>query len=395
MGGGEGGGNTWVILKTGGIYTYTADGTVDHLTPEFTQNRHSQNFLGAHAWNGHILLPLGGGGLMELYQGQLRDISLSQSLPELTDLHGPVVAITSSATEVYILVLDSANTKYYLLLGRYAVFDGVADWRWHQLGEVSYTTGTKQEHATLFYDASRDDRRRVWIGVYSSGSNLYPYFICTGDVADDAGDGFTNDTDGQAVTVDWDGNFPHVEKSFSKVDFEVDNLGAGGRLFTVAYSIDGAAYATDLTDSAGNADGVVDTTGETQTLTFPRGKSGKKITLRFIPALTTVGTTSPELLSFRVTAQLRPDAIKMLPLSAVLEDQQLLLNGTIGGTPKADLSQLKTWDNQAAEVRVSGPDGNNYDCVFLPGSLRVTELAHEPGRRPSYRADFVVAEVAR
>ena len=58
---------------------------------------------------------------------------------------------------------------------------------------------------------------------------MTPKFIPVGNAGDDKTDGYTNDTDCEAVLTAYDGNLPRVDKHFAEMEVESKNLGAGGR----------------------------------------------------------------------------------------------------------------------------------------------------------------------
>ena len=116
--------------------------------------------------------------------------------------------------------------------------------------------------------------------------------------------------------------------------------------------------------------------------------------LKFKPLGSSITTTSPELLSFRVKMQLRPSPSKLLPLTVYLSQRQQLLNGAVGGKPKGDLGQLREWDAGANDLILYTPEsGTARNVVFLPGTLVEEEVALEKGRSPEYRVSFTLAEV--
>jgi hypothetical protein len=107
-----------------------------------------------------------------------------------------------------------------------------------------------------------------------------------------------------------------------------------------------------------------------------------------------VGTTAAELHSFRLKAQLRPDATKLYPLTVYLAGKQQTLNGAVSGNPKADLKQLRLWDNAPADLVFGTPDKQDAKSViFMPGSLKEQEAHHEHGRVSEYYIQFTLAEV--
>ena len=69
-----------------------------------------------------------------------------------------------------------------------------------------------------------------------------------------------------------------------------------------------------------------------------------------------------------------------------------LLNGTTAGRVAGDLAQLRTWDGQAAAVTVVDTEGTSRNYVFLSGTLKITELRKEVGRRPEYLVEALLAE---
>ena len=387
-------GTTLIVCKTNGLWAYYPSGDVENLTPEFENMAHPDNFRGAFNWNGHVLLPLGAGGMMDLWEGEIRDVSMLLYAPEQTALHGRVCAIHGEPTKLYILLLDPSSTKkYYILMAEWAEFEGTETFRWHHVGEITYTTSTVEEHAALMamgIPSGTIVHHRLWVGIESAGSNAEPYLLP--DV-DDVDDGFTNDTDALVQFTIHDKNFPQVNASYATLDVESANLGIGGRQWEFEFRKDKGSWLSTLSDAAGNADGVVDVS-PTQTMNFPDDTTAKLLEVRAYPKLTSVGITSPELLSFRVTYQLRFDQLELIPVQIHIADGLMGLNGAIGACrPKADLAQLRTWDRDAAAVKVVDAEGTSHDCVFVPGAMKVQRIRHAPGQRPEYVVSCVLAEV--
>ena len=379
--------DTILVTKTDGIYSYTTDGQVRNLTTLFRQFGHTDNFRGAYVWNGHILLPLGGGGLLDFNYANatVRDVSLSKLAPEQTALHGPVIAMHGDPTHLFALIKDSSANYYYAMQANEVEHEGSMEFRWHVLAKLGAGGTLYPSRANLMVDTSRSDRRRLWIGYEENSVSSMPYYFAFGDTGNDEDDGYTNDTDAYADTVKWDANLPRVSKRYESIELETRNLGAGGRQITVQYKLDNADAWTTL-------DTVTDS--PIQTLNFPLGTTGKTLELRLTPALTSVGTTPAELHSFRLKAQLRPDATKLYPLTVYLAGKQQTLNGSIGGNPKADLKQLRAWDDAPADLIFGTPDKQDAKSViFMPGSLKEQEAHHEHSRVAEYYVTFTLAEV--
>ena len=379
--------DTILVTKTDGIYSYTTDGQVRNLTTLFRQFGHTDNFRGAYVWNGHILLPLGGGGLLDFNYANatVRDVSLSKLAPEQTALHGPVIAMHGDPTHLFALIKDSSANYYYAMQANEVEHEGSMEFRWHVLAKLGAGGTLYPSRANLMVDTSRSDRRRLWIGYEENSVSSMPYYFAFGDTGNDEDDGYTNDTDAYADTVKWDANLPRVSKRYESIELETRNLGAGGRQITVQYKLDNADAWTTL-------DTVTDS--PIQTLNFPLGTTGKTLELRLTPALTSVGTTPAELHSFRLKAQLRPDATKLYPLTVYLAGKQQTLNGSISGNPKADLKQLRAWDDAPADLIFGTPDKQDAKSViFMPGSLKEQEAHHEHSRVAEYYVTFTLAEV--
>ena len=379
--------DTILVTKTDGIYSYTTDGQVRNLTTLFRQFGHTDNFRGAYVWNGHILLPLGGGGLLDFNYANatVRDVSLSKLAPEQTALHGPVIAMHGDPTHLFALIKDSSANYYYAMQANEVEHEGSMEFRWHVLAKLGAGGTLYPSRANLMVDTSRSDRRRLWVSYEEASVSSMPYYFAFGDTGNDEDDGYTNDTDAYADTVKWDANLPRVSKRYESIELETRNLGAGGRQITVQYKLDNADAWTTL-------DTVTDS--PIQTLNFPLGTTGKTLELRLTPALTSVGTTPAELHSFRLKAQLRPDATKLYPLTVYLAGKQQTLNGSIGGNPKADLKQLRAWDDAPADLIFGTPDKQDAKSViFMPGSLKEQEAHHEHSRVAEYYVTFTLAEV--
>ena len=171
-------GNVMLICKTDGIYTIHADGTVVNETPAFADaDQHPDNFKGAYNWNEIILLPLGQGGMKELRGAMSVDVRLNDYAPRDTQLHGRVVAIAGNPEELYVMVLESVNTRYHILKALWVEVGGGADWAWHHVARQAYTTGTDDDHNALMAEgipSGTTIHRRVWAGISSTGSTLGP-----------------------------------------------------------------------------------------------------------------------------------------------------------------------------------------------------------------------------
>ncbi len=384
--------DTLLITKTDGLYSYTSDGQVRNLATLFRQFGHSQNFVGAYPWNGHIFLPVGSGGLLDFdyASGTIKDISLSVVAPEQTDLHGKVVAMHGDPTSLFVLLKAAATTHYYVLQGQEVSHEGVTEFRWHVLAKLG-AGGTVYENRTaLMVDTSRTGRRRLWIGYEEASVSSMPYFLAFGTVGDDDDDGFTNDTDGYATTTQWDANLPRVFKRYEEIEIQTRNLGAGGRTVKVEYQLDGDGNWNTLDTIA---------LSPFATVKFPEGTTGKLIELRFTLAMTSVGTTGPEILSFRVKAQLRPDPAKIYEVTVYIADEMQLLNGAIASTARKDLAQVRDWNEAATELILHVPAAlqknrrAEHEVVFLPGTLQEREVGLENGRHPEMSLSFQLAEV--
>ena len=118
-----------------------------------------------------------------------------------------------------------------------------------------------------------------------------------------------------------------------------------------------------------------------QTLSFATEITGKKIELQFLPFQGTTTTTSPILNSFTVQAALRPTTIISIPLAVYLADNQTLLHGGRESRVSTNLSQLRSWNQGAAEVTLTKPDGTTLACGFLPGIFKEIEGANRDKRR--------------
>ena len=383
--------DTLLIAKTDGLWQQYYEPLEDggrlflrNLTIQFRDQNHPNNFLGLYSWNKRVLLPLGGGGLMEysVSSGEARDISFRLTADELTELHGRVLAITSNSETVYIALKDASVETIYILAGNLVTVEGNTDWSWAKVTEISAATDQTftDNRTTLWYDSVFDDHSRVWLGYTESGASATPKFlpVRTGDKSD------TYTTSGEAVFLRYDANLPRVSKHFSRMEVESKNLGAGGRQWTFSYRLD-----NETTYTAWNAV----TVSPLQTLEFPTGVSGKIIQIKAEPSQTSASATPPELVSIRLISQIHPDPTKVYPVSLYLADHQSLLNGAEGGRVRGDLAQLESWNAGASDVTLHTPDGESKSVIFMPGSMTKQESYKETGRRSEFRVNFLLAEV--
>ena len=384
--------NELLIFKTNGIYTYDSAGVVVNRTPMFETTPHDDNFKVAFNWNGRILTTVNGNRLMELVLTEdaarytYRNISLSNALPRLTNYHGQIVAIGGNTDFVFVVVHDSTNLNYYVLKGDLQPVGGVTDYRWHIVAKIAYTTSTDEDEAAVFLDGmtgASEIHDRLWIGVLNGGASTYPYFYPLSRI--DTSWGYTNDTDCIAYSVKYDAGMPLIEKRWEAIDWETANLGSGGRQFAVAYRLDNETAWTTWTSV---------TASPYVTTAFPLGTSAKILEVRITFELSLVGTTAPEIITFRVKSQLRPDPTKLIPCEVYLAEHVRLLNGTFGGGTRTPLVQLRTWDAQAAELVLRTPDYfSPRRVVFMPGTYKEMQTKRLFGRQPEYHVTFALLDV--
>ena len=396
-------GNDLIVIKTDGIYRLEPDGTVTNLRPELTAFGHEDFGKASWVWNDTIFIPLHGGGLWELETRSwtVRDISFSMSMPEQSEYHGRVVAGNGEPNRLYVMVLEAGSTKYHVLMTENPAQTGIGDYNWCHVGSVGYTTGTDANHAALLLEAVTSgsaEHHRLLVGVESTGSNLFPYYI-PHDVHDDEHE--YSASNGEAYTVAFDGGFPNVAKRAQSITCNTDNLGAAGgsnNNIHVLYRLDGTGdwlyVNSGTTSNTGNNSTLI---SDNQTIAFASTVTFKKIELRFTFDRRSSGNeTTPELHDFTMTSQLRPDTVKLLPVSVYIANGQRRLNGGWENQAKANRDQLRTWNAQAAEVQYKENEQgttNTRTCVFLPGTMVEQEVSSGIGRFPELRVDFTLAEV--
>ena len=351
------------VTKTDGIYSVTSDGQVRNLTTLFRQAGHPGNFRGSYSWNHHILMPSGYGGLFDFnYENAtVEDVSLRISSPEETELHGVVLAMHGDPVNLFALVKDISAETVYLLLANRVEFEGKTDFRWHVLAKHSATSNNTilDSQCNIMVDASRTNRRRVWVGIsenQATAVSLTPKYMAFGNVNDDNQDGYTSTTLGAGVveTTLWDANLPRVDKRVESIELETRNIGVGGRTIKVEYRADqNEAYT------------VLGTAGVAQQspfyiLKFPSNTVAKVLQLRFTLNMTAVGTTSPEIISFRVKGQLRPASNPIYSFKVYLADDLMMLNGATSRSRSEDLKRLRTWNETAGEILLSLPEHSGF-----------------------------------
>jgi len=393
----DGDSTTLFIAKTDGVYSHGLDenGTLvtRNITAEFRQFGHTGNFHGIYAWNGHILLPVGTGGLLDLdlATGLVNDISLSTLAPDQTNLHGRVLAMHGDYQCLFMLVKDTSSEKLHLILAKLVTGADGTQFRYTVLQEMGAGATIADIQSNIMVDAALDNHRRVWIGFTESSVSEVPRYYPFGKVDDDVGDGFTDDTDAEVITVEFDKNLPNVPMHISSIEIKSNNLLAGTRRIDTDFRVDRAI------DSSGTAvyeTGPAFSTSPVQEFDFPHGTFGKLLELRIKPVLTSIGTTSPEGVSIRVIWQIQPDPREIIPMRIVIADGQQKLNGATGGSPKKLLAQLNKWDKSASDLVLGTPnDDDDRSVLMIPGSLRVREIANEPGRRPEQLVTFDLVRV--
>ena len=393
----DGDSTTLFIAKTDGVYSHGLDENgilvTRNITAEFRQFGHSGNFHGIYAWNGHILLPVGPGGLLDLNlsTGIITDISLSVLAPDQTNLHGRVLAMHGDPQQLFMLVKDTTAEKLHLIMAKLVTSTDGTQFRYYVLQEMGAGATIADIQTNMMVDTALDNHRRVWMGFTEASVSTVPQYYPFGKIDDDVGDGFTDDTDAQVVTVEFDKNLPNVPMHISSIEIKSNNLSAGSRRIDTDFRVD---RAINTSGTAVYTTGPAFSTSPVQQFDFPHGTFGKLLELRIKPVLSAVGTTSPEVVSVRVIWQIQPDPREIIPMRIYLADGQQKLNGATGGSPRKLLDQLNEWDQTASDLVLGTPNKDpDRSVLMIPGSLRVTEVSNEPGRRPEYIAEFDLVKV--
>ena len=244
--------NEILIAKTDGLWSYgytqepgavEQDGRITerNLTPEFRQEQHSGNFLGAYAWNKHVLLPLGAGGLLDFDPDTrtIKDISFKTTAPFITEYHGVVLALHGDSQNLFMLLKDDSAEKIYLLQGKLVIIDGEEEFRWSPIWEHTATTAITDANTGLMVESGLDDHKRVWYGFTDTGASETPRFYPFGTTSDDQTDGYTNDTDVEFITVRFGEDLPRIPKHFQVIEVGSSNLdSATGRRIQFDYRLD-------------------------------------------------------------------------------------------------------------------------------------------------------------
>ena len=268
------------VVKTDGLYKY--DGTtVTEIDTALRAWRHPDFGRGSFKFKDNIMIPKGTGGMLryDVTDDVMHDVSLEDIMPDRTELHGRVCAGWSEPDRFFILVHESANTKYHVLMA-IETSRTTPDFAWHHIGEVSYTTSTDPDHVNLMVESvpsGSETHHRLWIGVESTGSNLYPYYY---PMTDDVDDNYTNDGDANVVTAVWNAKFSDVDKLLDDITCTTANCGAAestNAYIEVQYRVDGGSW-TWITGTQTTSQ----LTSSPQTLTFASGVNGKLIELRFL-----------------------------------------------------------------------------------------------------------------
>jgi len=377
--------NQVFVFKTNGVWTLETDGTVINRTPNFELAPHVDNFKTAFNWNGRILATVAPRGLMELRLDHdssryiRRDVSLRLSMPELTKYDNPIVSLFGDDTRLFALVRNTSS--YYLLQAELRIIDQVADYRWHNLATFTPTTMTTNGDESLYIEGIADSgssqtHHRLWIAMTDSDATerLDPHFHTISAIDSD----FLRATSGTVDSVRLDAGFPLINKRFEGVDFDVRGTIDGPHTIKIEYSIDDGAYTTwfTLNEDASSRE-------------FPPGLAGKVLELR--ATIVSNDSNTPELHSWRIRTQLQPDPSQIVPVEFYVADGQRLLNGVTETLTNATMTQLRTWNAQAAPVTMRRPDfGLNRVVLFMPGTYQELELHTEVKRRAEYLVSAIL-----
>lgn len=379
-----------LICKEEGLFTVDASGTVTTL---LSVPQEPDNFKNAIMWGKRAILPNGNGNLWILEEdGSISDNSLRLVSPQDSRIQGRVVNLASTPERLYALVWDDTNDFLYLVFADNVEMADGAKLRWHILRRWAENTTRgwvyqNSIYVQSFYNSGTTEYyQRVWVGQSSLTSQTLstPGFIpTTSNDKDWAYDATVEELD----TVDEDGGYTEVTKSWRDVRVRTQNLGTGAGAHTIPtdYSTDKGSTWTSL--GTFNADN--------QTISFPAGTTGKTMRLRFKLTRGTTTTTTPELNSFTITGQLRPSAVKLHQYAFYVADGQWNLANGFMRNADQQVSQLRTWNTQAASVTVyddARPAG--LRMVSLPGTMQEDILAQGRGRRAERRVSMAFVEVA-
>jgi hypothetical protein len=292
---------------------------------------------------------------------------------------------------LFLLIKDKTAETLHLVMAKLVTSTDGTQFRYYALQEMGAGATIDDIQSNILVDTALDNHRRLWIGFTEASVSEVPRYYPFGKVDDDVGDGFTDDTDAIVTTVEFDKNLPNVPMHISSIEIKSNNLLAGTRRIDTEFRVDRAINAAG---TAVYENGPSFSTSPVQQFDFPHGTNGKLLGIRLKPVLASIGTTSPEITSVRIIWQIQPDPREIIPMRIYLADGQQKLNGATAGTPKKLLAQLNEWDKGASDLVLGTPNGDpDRSVLMIPGSLKVQEVANEPGRRPEYIASFDLVKV--
>ena len=384
-----------LICKENGIWALDIQGIPRRVDPGniFENLRDPNNFRNAINWNGNVLLPLGSGGMYELSEdGALRDISLSLVAPAVTTLDGKVLALAADVDMVFALVEDGSSGE--LLGAEYTIVNGKLDYHWHHIQRMTISTTAIDLYRQfmLAYKGlnATDVYRRIFIsrsGTETSTTSGNEFLPRVTD-RDDAYDATSNPI---FDTVDIDFGYPALLKELQEITLISADLGSAANQNTIIAqsSRDGGAFANiNATSSTFN-------TSAAQSISFDNATTARRVRLRFNLLKGSAVATSPQILQFTIKAQVRQTPVKIHVLPLIIGDGIPNLAGAREHRSGAKLSQLRTWNAQAASITLTTEDtvAAGVRVVSVPGSMVEGDSYHGWGRRPYQVVTMTFQEV--
>ena len=370
---------TALLSKSGALYIMKEDmpyylssaGAVQSdLAPELLSLRATTSGKNALLWKNKLYIPCGDQGLLETDGTTNTFINPADFCTRNWDFVGRVQAL--AADELYLYAIVDNSAKIEVLAGREETVGSITGWVWHPIAEITLTGAETAMVAGVY-------KKRLWISSTSSADSLYYIPLTTqyGDIINDANMTFQT---GAYFETPWlHGNFKDTTKAFPSIEVLLGHTYNANIFFECYYKKFEDSDYTDAGDLKGAAATMNATANRTATLYLPVDNAGAAPSSRMIRFKFTANTddsgTTPELLSYKVTAMLYPPKRTLIACVVRAANELTLNDGTFD---RGSTAYVKT---VLDEARAATWPFSFYDIDAAMVSVKMLPLHSDTPRR--------------
>jgi len=320
-----------IVGKEDTAYYIDQSHNVVDMFSDFKLTAHPDNFKRMRSYKGKLIMPVMINRLYEYDGTTVRDISPASYAPSLTEYSGKIIDLATDGDWLYVLTQEATGSHPFLIAGREEIVDGVLDWHWHVLAELTDLSEATAIVVTQY--TSNNDNLELWVHGLSQSTTGVIWLSMVlprwGTPWED--DNCEFESSGDLYTSWFSTDFENMEKMlfyFMLFAENLNNASGNERSITVSWQFEGEDW--EVLHKFDDPDLAF------EKVNFPLGKRGVLVRFKFTLA-TDDNDYTPRLEQFICSCRLGSSDLRQFDMFLKLTEFTSLKEGIGEGTKAKDL----------------------------------------------------------